>query len=461
MSHTIVNKLMSSQATYHYSGIAPAKTSRVDTKEYVSIFDRVQHYIISEKIGELQQSLMGGQSDKDALLNLIDQFLKRNLLVSDDSSLARRIFDDMTGYGFLNSYFERSSEIEEININAWDSIEVRYTNGHRELINGHFHSPSHARNVIQRILHLNNKYLDDNVLTEVSDIGNNIRIAAAIPPVADRDTGVTASIRFIHTKKHTVKQLVQGGMFSNEGFNLLQVLLSYGVSMCICGSTGSGKTTLANALLMEMDNRTRIITIESGTREFDLVRRDKIGKVINNVVHLQTRPHRDSSLNVDLQSLLDLVLKFDPDIVVVGEMVSEEAFIAQETARTGHTVLTTIHTNNAYDAYYRMFTLGLRKYHLNEDIMLKLMTDAYPIIVYVKQYGDNKRRIQSVLEGSYSNSKVHFNELYTFQVYENITDAEDNIIEVKGRFEKRSCISEQLKQRLLNNGLPQYILEAL
>ena len=77
---------------------------------------------------------------------------------------------------------------------------MRYTNGMRELIDSGFHSSSHARKVIQRILHLNNKYLDDNVLTEVSDIGSNIRIAAAIPPVADKDAGVTSSIRFIHTK---------------------------------------------------------------------------------------------------------------------------------------------------------------------------------------------------------------------------------------------------------------------
>ena len=461
MNQTIVNRLISLQSSHHLSGTELSRTGKISEKEYVSVFERVQHYIISEKIGELQQSLVGSQSDKEALLNLIDQFLKRNLVASDDSSLSRRIFDDMTGYGFLNSYFERSSEIEEININTWDSIEVRYTNGMRELIDSGFHSPSHARNVIQRILHLNNKYLDDNVLTEVSDIGSNIRIAAAIPPVADKDAGVTSSIRFIHTKQHTVDQLIQTGMLSAKGFDLLKALLSRGVSMCFCGSTGSGKTTLANALLMEMDNRTRIITIESGTREFDLVRRDQNGKVINNVVHMQTRPHRDSHLNIDLQSLLDLVLKFDPDLVVVGEMVSEEAFIAQETARTGHTVLTTIHTNNAYDAYYRMFTLGLRKYHLPESIMLKLMADAYPIIVYIKQYGDNIRRIQYILEGYYSDGEIHYNELYAFRVDDNITDSNGNIIEVRGEFEKRGSISEHLKQRLLNNGLPQHVIEML
>ena len=112
------------------------------------------------------------------------------------------------------------------------------------------------------------------------------------------------------------------------------------------------------------------------------------GKIKNNRLHLQTRPHKDEKLNVDLQLLLDLVLKFDPEVVVVGEMVSEEAFIASETARTGHTVMTTIHTNNAFDAYYRMYSLGIRKYDLTENVMLKFMVDAFPIIVYAKQYPD-------------------------------------------------------------------------
>ncbi|NLM61334.1 MAG: CpaF family protein [Clostridiales bacterium] len=461
MSKTIYNRLIGTQN----SGLetAPSGPDRlISEQEYIAIFEKAQQYITTERISELRRSLFGVESDKNTLLSLIRQFLARNLrLPGDTSVLAKRIFDDMTGYGFLNSYFERGSEIEEININSWDSVEIRYANGTRELIDARFHSPSHARDVLQRIFYLNNKYLDDNMLIEVSNIGNNIRIAAAIPPVADKGAGVAASIRFIHTKKHTVGQLVQSGMFTSDGFMMLKQLITHGISVCFCGGTGSGKTTAVNALLMEMDKRTRIITIEAGTREFDLVRRDKNGKIINNVVHLQTRPHRDSHLNIDLQALLDLILKFDPDLVVVGEMVSEEAFIAQETARTGHTVLTTIHTNNAYDAYHRMYTLGIRKYNLDENLMLRLMVEAYPIIVYIKQYGDNKRRVQSILEGSFIDGKIHYNELYTFQVQDNVTDIDGNIIEVRGEFIKCGSVSDALKRRLLNNGMPARVINEL
>lgn len=440
MKNTITNRLLATNS---------------DTEsDYITQYTRVQEYIISEKLPELRNSLFGEASEKNVLMDIISSYLMSSLHITNDvQNISQRIYDDMTGYSFLNRYFDQRETIEEININSWESIEVRYTTGERKLIEDKFHSPSHARDVLLRILHLNNKHLDDNTLLEVSNIGANVRMAAAIAPLTDKDIGVAASIRFIHSRKHAVHELIDTGMLSSSGFNLLLQLLIHGVSMCFCGSTGSGKTTLAGALLRELSDNTRIITIEAGTREFDLIKRDKNGRVINNVVHLQTRPHRDSNLNVDLQTLLDLILKFHPDLVVVGEMVSEEAFIAQETARTGHTVLTTIHTNNAYDAYYKMFTLGIRKYTLSQDIMLKFMADAYPIIVYLKQYADNKRRIQSVLEGRYVDNKIEYNELYTFQVTENITDPSGKVTEVIGEFRQINKISDSLRARLISNGI--------
>lgn len=456
MNQTIADKLLAA-GTRSSDLVAPSADPA-----YLSVFEKTQAYIIEERISDLRQCLFGGQDDQSALREIISQYLRRDLRIGGDNvRLVKRIYDDMTGYGFLNRYFEQKAEIEEININSWESIEIRYTNGERRLTEEHFHSPQHAHDVLLRILHLNNKYLDDNTLIEVSNIGSSVRIAAAISPVADPNAGIAASIRFIHSKKHTVPELIRSGMMNEEGFSILRSLLGYGVSMCFCGSTGAGKTTVLNALLAEMDNRTRIVTIEAGTREFDLVRRNAEGRIANNVVHLQTRPHRDSHLNVDLQALLDLILKFDPDLVAVGEMVSEEAFIAQETARTGHTVVTTIHTNNAYDAYYKMFTLGIRKYRLDERMMLRFMVEAYPIVIYVKQYGDHIRRIQSILEGAYIDGEIQYNELYSFRVSENSVDVSGRIQEVQGTFVKGNPITDSLRKKLLNNGMPAKLLAKL
>lgn len=427
-------------------------------QEYLNIFNAVQRYITEEKLAELNESLDSG--DYSVLETITKNYIQRRYTRFSKSEatlneIVKKCIDDMTGFGFLNKYFARADELEEININGWNNIEVRWFGGRRELTDEKFHSPQHARDVIKRILRQTGRYLDDNKIYEISYIGKSVRITTLITPAVDEEVGVAASIRFIHSAVFTIDRLVANGFMTEEMARMLTTFVNHGVSVCVCGATGSGKTTVCNAILEEINPNTRVITLEGGTREFELVRRDENGKIINNRLHLQTRPHKEARLNVDLQLLLDLVLKFDPDIVVVGEMVSEEAFIASETARTGHTVMTTIHTNNAFDAYYRMYSLGIRKYELPEDIMLKFMVDAFPIIVYSKQYPDGKRRIQSVLEGTYNNEthRVDYNELYHFEVDDNVM--RDGKVTTLGRFQQLNKCTERLRNIMLDNGATQ------
>ncbi|MBR2301759.1 MAG: CpaF family protein [Bacteroidaceae bacterium] len=423
--------------------------------EYLRVFEDVQQYVTREKLEELTELLESG--DTTLLKTIIENYLtKKHSRIKNNGPLleeyVRKCVADMTGFGFLNKYFARKDEIEEININAWDIVEVRWCNGTKELTRDKFHSPQHARDVIKRILRQTGKYLDENKIYEVSYIGKSVRITTVITPVVDEEIGVAASIRFIHSAVFNLDKLVQSGFLTPEMGEKLSAFLAHGVSICVCGATGSGKTTVCNALLEQIPNDTRVVTLEGGTREFELVRRDENGYAINNRVHMQTRPHRDAKLNVDLQLLLDLVLKFDPDIVVVGEMVSEEAFIASETARTGHTVMTTIHTNDAFDAYYRMFSLGIRKYSLEEKIMLKFMVDAFPIIVYTKRYPDGVRRVQSILEGRWNNDTgtIEYNELYHYNVEDNVVV--DGKVVTKGEFVKINSCTQKLKDTMINNG---------
>lgn len=426
--------------------------------EYIDIFNDVQTFITKEKLEELTEAL--SSSDYSVLHSIARAYIERKYphIGSAETTLNEitvKCVDDMTGYGFLNKYFARSEDIEEININGWNNIEVRWFGGRRELIDEHFHSPQHARDVIIRILRQTGRYLDENKIYEISYIGKSVRMAVFITPAVDEEVGVAASIRFIHSAVFSIDRLVDTKFMTREMADTLITFINHGVSICVCGSTGSGKTTVCNAVLEEIPDHTRVITLEGGTREFELIRYDENGKIRNNRLHLQTRPHREDDLNVDLQLLLDVVLKFDPEIVVVGEMVSEEAFIASETARTGHTVMTTIHTNSAHDAYYRMYSLGIRKYDLPENIMLKFMTDAFPIIVYAKQYPDGKRRIQSILEGHYNDitHTIEYNELYHFDVEDN--RYEDGKFTTIGEFKHLNHCTPALKTRLLDNGATQ------
>ena len=77
-----------------------------------------------------------------------------------------------------------------------------------------------------------------------------------------------------------------------------------------------------------------------------------------------------------------MALRFNPEIICVGEMRSYEAYTAQEAARTGHTVLTTIHSNSCEATYRRMCTLCKRKYDIKDETLMALVTSISHYCLY-------------------------------------------------------------------------------
>ena len=197
----------------------------------------------------------------------------------------------------------------------------------------------------------------------------------------------------------------------------------------------------------------RIFTIENGAREFDLVVMDDDRNVLNNVVHTVTRYSEDPRQNIDQEKLLEYALTANPDIICVGEMKSAEAFAAQEAARTGHTVITTTHANSCLATYYRMVTLCTQKYEMNDKTLYNLVTEAFPIVLFVKKLEDNVRRIMEITECRIlPDGTREVVPLYRYAVHS--TREVGELIRIEGDYEKVSDISPGLQKRLLENGLP-------
>ena len=222
--------------------------------------------------------------------------------------------------------------------------------------------------------------------------------------------------------------------------------------MCVAGATSSGKTTLAGWLLTTVPDSKRIFTIENGSRELDLVRKQD-GKIVNRVIHTLTRDAESEKQTVDQDALLDMALRFNPEIICVGEMRSSEAYSAQEAARTGHTVLTTIHSNSCEATYRRMVTLCKRKYDISDDTLMALVTEAFPVIVFAKQLENRKRKVMEIMECEVlPDGGRNYRSLYHYNISENRMDGNRFII--RGDHEKVQGISESLKKRFLENGMP-------
>ena len=284
----------------------------------------------------------------------------------------------------------------------------------------------------------------------------NTRITAVKTPVVDEDRGISASIRLLHNSDITTEKIVSVGTATEKMTDFLCMCLRYGVSFLVAGATSSGKTTLLNALLATVPDEKRIFTIESGSRELSLIKR-KNGRVVNNVVHTLSRPSEDEGSNIAQEDLVVASLRFDPDIVVVGEIRDAEAYSAVEASLTGHTVVSTIHALAADSAHTRLALLCQKKFPIKFETSLAQAAQAFPLIVFAHKLEDNKRKIMDISECVVSGEgKRTYRTLFRYSITENrIVNGK---YEITGHFEQPQTISDGLKKRLLQYGAPAELL---
>jgi pilus assembly protein CpaF len=336
---------------------------------------------------------------------------------------------------------------------------VQYANGITEKLKEHFDSPEHAVNVIRRMLHTSGVIMDNASPVVTGTLGENIRIAAMKTPVVDKNVGVAASIRIVNPQSMTKADFVDGGSATDEMLDFLAACLRYGISICVAGATSSGKTTVAGWLLTTIPDNKRIFTIENGSRELSLVREEN-GAVTNSVVHTLTRDSENERQCITQITLLDIALRFNPDILVVGEMRGAEANAAQEAARTGVAVLTTIHSNSCEATYRRMVSLCKRAVDMSDATLMDYVTEAYPLVVFCKQLENKQRRLMEIMECEIlPDGTRQYNPIFRYHITEN--RYENGSYTIDGYHEQDMNISASLQKRLIDNGMPDAQLKRL
>lgn len=426
-------------------------------KEFSTVLADVQEYI-SSKYSTL--IIDGGKDEvKEQVKRYINKYLLDYRIAVKGMSLEQLVdalYTEMAEFSFLTKYI-LGTGIEEINVNAWNDIEVQYSNGDCIKLDEHFDSPEHAINVVRRMLHVSGIVLDNASPAVLGHLSKNIRIAVLKAPIVDEDVGVACSIRIVNPQNLTKEDFVRYGTATDEMLNFLSECLRYGTSICVAGATSSGKTTVAGWLLTTIPNNKRIYTIENGSRELALVRTDENGKVVTRVIHTLTRYSENEKQNIDQIMLLDMALRFNPDYAVVGEMRGAEANAAQEAARTGTAVLTTIHSNSCEATYRRMVSLCKRAVDMSDETLMGYVTEAYPIIVFCKQLEDKKRRLMEIMECEITPSgERKYRTLFSYNITENHIVADKFVI--TGEHVTVNPISESLQRRLLENGMPKEVL---
>ena len=429
-------------------------------KEFSEVLTEVQEYISSKYASLLLNS--GNEDVKQQIKFYIQKYLTDNRLSAsgmNDEELTERLYTEMAEFSFLTKYIFGTG-IEEIDINAWNDIEIYKSGGKKVKLTERFESPQHAINVVRRMLHVSGMVLDNASPAVLGHLSKNIRISVLKTPLVDEDVGVAASIRIVNPQNFTKQDFIESGTATGTMLDTLSEILKYGVSICVAGSTGSGKTTVTGWLLSTIPDEKRIYTIESGSRELALCRKNG-GIITNSVIHTLTRPSENEMQNIDQDILLDYALRFNPDVICVGEMRGPEAYTAQEASRTGHTVITTIHSNSCEATYRRMATLCKRKYDIADDTILSLVSEAFPIIVFAKQLENRERKIMEIMECEIKpNGERQHRTIYRYNITENRYDENGNLV-IKGRHERVSDFSDSLKKRFVENGMPKSVLEKI
>jgi pilus assembly protein CpaF len=183
-----------------------------------------------------------------------------------------------------------------------------------------------------------------------SRLPDGSRVAAVFPPCAV--SGSVLAIRKFHSEIYTADELVRIGSLAPEALAVLRQAVEARKNILISGGTGTGKTTLLNALAAFIPDAERLVIIED-TSEIQIAK--------PNLVRLEARREQPGLPAVTIRDLLRTTLRLRPDRILLGEVRAGEAFDLLQALNTGHAgSLSTLHANSAGLALARFTTCVLQ-----------------------------------------------------------------------------------------------------
>jgi pilus assembly protein CpaF len=305
-------------------------------------------------------------------------------------SLIRDIQHEMLGFGPLELLMADPT-VSDILVNSYQQIYVE-RKGRLELTNVTFTDERHLLRIIDKIVSLVGRRIDESSPMVDARLPDGSRVNAVIPPVA-LDGPMMSIRRFAHIplKMHNLT----GSDFKSltpDMALMLEGLAKAKVNMIISGGTGSGKTTLLNILSGFIPVTERVVTIEDAA-ELQLQQ--------PHVVRMETRPpNTEGAGEVSQRALVRNALRMRPDRIVIGEVRGAEAVDMLQAMNTGHEgSLTTIHANTPRDALARLENMiGMANLNLPNRTARQQIASAITVVVQALRLIDGKRKITSIQE---------------------------------------------------------------
>jgi len=321
--------------------------------------------------------------------------------------LIRDIQHEMFGFGPIELLMADPA-VSDILVNSFDKIYVE-RGGRLELTNVTFTDEKHLLRIIDKIVSLVGRRIDESSPMVDARLPDGSRVNAVIPPVA-LDGPMMSIRRFAHIPLKMENLVNDLKSLTPEMAMMLEGLCKAKVNMLISGGTGAGKTTLLNILSGFIPESERIVTIEDAA-ELQLQQ--------PHVVRMETRPMNiEGKGEITQRALVRNALRMRPDRIVIGEVRGAEAVDMLQAMNTGHEgSLTTIHANTPRDALARLENMiGMANLNLPHRAARQQIASAITVVIQALRLPDGKRKITSIQEiTGMEGDIVTMQEIFTFR----------------------------------------------
>ena len=360
--------------------------------EYFELKTRIHNRLLDlidlSIIGSLDEKLI--RSQIKSLVNRIleEEGKKTPINMAEREMLFTEIEDEVLGLGPLEPFLQDDS-VSDVLVNTYNQIYVERF-GRLELSRSRFKDDAHLMRIIDKIVSSVGRRIDESSPMVDARLADGSRVNVIIPPLAL--DGPIMSIRRFGGDALLVDDLVLLKALTPEIGEVLRGIVQARLNVLIAGGTGSGKTTLMNALSQYIPNSERIVTIEDAA---ELQLRSA------HLVRLETRPPNiEGRGEVTTRDLVRNSLRMRPDRIIVGEVRGDEAFDMLQAMNTGHDgSLTTIHANSARDSLMRLESMvAMAGLDIATEFMRRYISSAVHIVVQVSRLSDGTRKIMSVHE---------------------------------------------------------------